>query len=106
MKQQMILISPSDNYMKDRELYLAITDFNDKDGSFKSWRLGEYGLGAITVQLEYNLTFQCLDIYLDDGRVIKNFNVKELHYRPRDAKEESLSAHERAITEVKVSQHN
>ena len=88
-----------------KELYLAITK-PYSENSVSRWKLGgAVGIDEI-VLLEYNLTFMCLDIYLSDGRSIKVFDVKELFYRPKDAKEENLSNHERAVTESEAVIYN
>jgi hypothetical protein len=89
--------------MEQRELYIAITGTSENR---VSWTLGSHVQKDIIVLLEYNLTFMCVDIYLDDGRLVRNFDVRELIYRPKDAEKESISDHETAAPGFEVAQLN
>ncbi len=91
--------------MKGMILHTAITDYNYIDAnriSQRKWELGKPFFNGVIYMLEYNLTFKSVDVYIDNGDMIRIFNVKELIYKP-NAEEKNLSAHERAVAGVEVT---
>jgi hypothetical protein len=70
----------------------AFTDYyflDDLRSRQRKWVVGEPFLDSVITILDYNLTFQSLDVYLENGSMLRVFNVKELFYEPY-AKEEDL----------------
>jgi hypothetical protein len=70
----------------------ATTDYLFLDHNrqlYRKWIVGEPFLDSVITILDYNLTFQSLDVYLENGSMLRVFNVKELFYEPY-AKEEDL----------------
>lgn len=65
----------------------AQTDyFIDSSGKehHRIWTVGGRCQGCKITILEYNLTFNSLDIYLDSGQMIRVFNIRELLYAEKE----------------------
>jgi len=68
-----------------RKLSSAFTDYfyiDEVRQRYRIWVLGEKFLDSVIVMLEYNLTFQSLDVYLENGNMLRVFNVRDLFYEP------------------------
>ena len=74
--------------MNNLILTKAITDYYYIDGSnrpHRMWDIGMKWMDSTVTLMDYNLTYQSLDVYLEDGNMVRVFNVRDLLYTPPDA---------------------